>query len=195
LSEDDILTTALTDQSHVLFLERLSDQSFWRYAAELAATTSAPKVEIEQYLECKLEQKRYIMPLAVVREVVPPPHQIALLPSIPVWMPGIAVWRGETIAVVDLDAYFTQSPAQLRSDYVLLIVQQNEIMLGLFVAAVRSVPAPNLEHLSPPEQAIAEQHHLAEGAILGLYAGALVLNAGALLANIVEHIRGAAANG
>lgn len=195
LSEYDILTTALTDQSHVLFLEGLSDQGFWCYAAELASATAAPKVEIEQYLECELEQKRYLLPLAVVREVVPPPHQITLLPSIPVWMPGIIAWCGETIAAVDLDAYLTQSPARLRSDYVLLIVQQDEITLGLFVAAVRSVPAPNLEQFSPPEQAIAEQLHLSGGAILGLYAGALVLNAGIILANIVEHIRETAADG
>ena len=195
MSEYDILTTALTNQSHVLFLEGLSDQGFWRYAAELALATSAPKVEIEQYLECELEQKRYLLPLAVVREVVSPPHQITLLPSIPAWMPGIIAWRGETIAAVDLDAYLTQSPARLRSDYVLLIVQQDEITLGLFVAAVRSVPAPNLEQILLPEQAIAEQFHLSGGAILGLYAGALVLNAGIILANIVEHIRETAADG
>lgn len=195
MSEYDILTTALTDQSHVLFLEGLSDQGFWRYAAELASATSAPKVEIDQYLECELEQKHYLLPLAVVPEVVPPPHQITLLPSIPAWMPGIIAWRGETIAAVDLDAYLTQSPARLRSDDVLLIVQQDEITLGLFVRAVRSVPAPNLEQISPPEQAIAEPLHLPGGAILGLYTGALVLNARILLATIVECIRETAEDG
>lgn len=194
MSKDDILTTALTDQSHVLFLEGLSDQDFWRYAAELASATSAPKVEIEQYLECESAQKRYILPLAVVREVVSPPHQVTLLPSIPVWMPGIMAWRGETVAAVDLDAYLTQSSARFRSDYILLIVQQDEITLGLFVATVRSI-ALNLEHMLPPEQAIAEQFHLSGGAILGFYAGALVLNTGILLATIVEHIREMAADG
>src|SRR5437660_12025166 len=147
------------------------------------------KVEIEQYLECELEQKRCILPLAVVREVVPPPHQITLLPSIPAWMPGITAWRSEAIAAVDLDAYLTQCPARLRSDYILLVVQQDEITLGLFVAAVRPIPGLNLEPFSPPGQAIAEYHHLSVGAISGIYADALVLDTGIILADIVELIR------
>ena len=195
MSEYDILTTALTDQSQVLFLEGLDDQDFWRYATELASATPTMKVEIEQYLECELEQKRCILPLAVVREVVPPPHQITLLPSIPAWMPGITAWRSEAIAAVDLDAYLTQCPARLRSDYILLVVQQDEITLGLFVAAVRPIPGLNLEPFSPPGQAIAEYHHLSVGAISGIYADALVLDTGIILADIVELIREAAAYG
>ena len=127
MSEYDILATALTDQSHVVFLEGLSDQGFWRYATELASATPTTKLEIGQYLECELEQKRCILPLAVLREVVAPPHQITLLPSIPAWMPGITAWRGETIATVDLEAYLTQCPARLCSDSVLLVIQQDEI--------------------------------------------------------------------
>jgi len=67
LSEYDILTTALTDQSQVLFLEGLSDQDFWHYATKLASVTPTTKTEIEQYLECELEQKRCILPLATLR--------------------------------------------------------------------------------------------------------------------------------
>jgi len=188
LSEYDILATALTDQSHVLFLEGLSDQDFWRYATELASATPTAKLEIGQYLECELEQKRCILPLAALREVVPPPHQISLLPSIPAWMPGITAWRGETIATVDLDAYLTQCPTRLRSDYVLLVIQQDEITLGLFVAAVRSIPALDLEQFSPPEQAVAEHPHLSAGAILGIYANTLVLDTGIILTDVVQHV-------
>lgn len=188
MSEYDILATALTDQSHVLFLEGLSDQDFWRYATELASATPTAKLEIGQYLECELEQKRCILPLAALREVVPPPHQISLLPSIPAWMPGITAWRGETIATVDLDAYLTQCPTRLRSDYVLLVIQQDEITLGLFVAAVRSIPALDLEQFSPPEQAVAEHPHLSAGAILGIYANTLVLDTGIILTDVVQHV-------
>jgi len=195
LSEYNILATALTDQSHVLFLEGLSDQDFWRYATELASATPTAKLEIGKYLECALEQKRCILPLAVLREVVAPPHQITLLPSIPAWMPGITAWRGETIATVDLDAYLAQRPTRLRSDYVLLVIQQDEITLGLFVAAVKSIPALDLEQYSPPEQAIAEYSHLSAGAISGIYTDALVFDIGIILTDMVQHIRETAAYG
>ncbi|HEY4033275.1 MAG TPA: chemotaxis protein CheW [Ktedonobacteraceae bacterium] len=195
MSKYDILTTALTDQSQVLFLEGLSDQDFWHYATKLASAAPTTKVEIEQYLECELEQKRCILPLATLREVVPPPHQITLLPSIPAWMPGVTAWRGETIAAVDLDAYLRLGPTQIRSDYILLVIQQNEITLGLFVATVRSIPTLDQQQISPPEQAIAQYPHLAAGAIVGTYANALILNTGIILTDIVQHIREAAAYG
>lgn len=195
MSEYDILTTALTDQSQVLFLEGLSDQDFWHYATKLASAAPTTKVEIEQYLECELEQKHCILPLATLREVVPPPHQITLLPSIPTWMPGITAWRGETIAAVDLDAYLTQSPTRLRSDYILLIIQQNEITLGLFVATVRSIPTLDQQQILPPEQAIAQYPHLPTGAIVGTYANALILDAEIMLTDIIQHIREGVAYG
>jgi chemotaxis signal transduction protein len=195
LSEYDILTTALTDQSQVRFLESLDDQEFWRYATKLASAPPATKVEIGQYLECELEQKRCILPLAALREVIPPPHQITLLPSIPAWMLGITAWRGETIATVDLDAYLTQGPIRrLCSDYILLVIQQGEIMLGLFVAAVRSIPTLDLEQMLP-EQTIAQYPHLSTGAIVGTYANALVLDTGIILTDMVLRIREAAAYG
>jgi chemotaxis signal transduction protein len=195
LSEYNILATALTDQSHVLFLEGLSDQDFWRYATELASATPTAKLEIGKYLECELEQKRCILPLAVLREVVAPPHQITLLPSIPAWMPGVAAWRGETIATVDLGAYLTQRPTRLRSDYVLLVIQQGEVMLGLFVKAVKPIPIPDLEPYSPPEQTIAAYSHLSTGAISGIYADALVLDIGIILTDMIRHIKETAAYG
>lgn len=195
MSEYDILTTALTDQSQVLFLEGLDDQEFWRYATKLASAPPTTKVEIGQYLECELEQKSCIFPLALLREVIPPPHRITLLPSIPAWMPGITAWRGETIATVDLDAYLTQGPTRLRSDDILLVIQQDEITLGLFIAAVRSISTLDLEQMLPDQKTIAQYPHLSAGAIVGTYANALVLDTGIILTDMVQRIREAAAYG
>lgn len=194
MSEYDILTTALTDQSQVLFLEGLDDQEFWHYATELASAPPTTKVEIEQYLECELEKKSCILPLAALCEVVPPPHQITLLPSIPAWMLGITAWHGETIAAVDLNAYLTQGQARLRSDSTLLVIQQDEITLGLFVASVRSIPTLELEQMHP-EQSIAQHPHLSVGAIVGTHTNALVLDTGIILSDMVQRIREAAAHG
>jgi len=194
LSEYDILTTALTDQSHILFLEGLDDQEFWHYATELASAPPTTKVEIEQYLECELEKKSCILPLAALCEVVPPPHQITLLPSIPAWMLGITAWHGETIAAVDLNAYLTQGQARPRSDATLLVIQQDEITLGLFVASVRSIPTLEMEQMHP-EQSIAQYPHLSVGAVVGTHTNALVLDTGIILSDMVQRIGEAAAHG
>ena len=91
--------------------------------------------------------------------------------------------------------YLTLGPTQIRSDYILLVIQQNEITLGLFVATVRSIPTLDQQQISPPEQAIAQYPHLAAGAIIGTYANALILDTGIILTDIVQHIREAAAYG
>jgi chemotaxis signal transduction protein len=194
LSEYDILTTALTDQSHVLFLEGLDDQEFWDYAAKLASATPTTKVEIEQYLECELEQKSCILPLAALREAVPPPRQITLLPSIPIWMLGITAWHGEIIAAIDLDAYLTQGIAQQRSDSTMLVIQQDDIMLGFFVASVRSIPTLDLEQMCA-EQSIAQYPYLPVGVIVGTHTNALVLDTGIMVKDMVQSIREATVYG
>jgi chemotaxis signal transduction protein len=169
LSEYDILTTALTDQSHVLFLEGLDDQ-------------------------CELEQKSCILPLAALREAVPPPRQITLLPSIPIWMLGITAWHGEIIAAIDLDAYLTQGIAQQRSDSTMLVIQQDDIMLGFFVASVRSIPTLDLEQMCA-EQSIAQYPYLPVGVIVGTHTNALVLDTGIMVKDMVQSIREATVYG
>jgi chemotaxis signal transduction protein len=96
-------------------LEQMSDEEFWRHAHELAleASTETPSVE---YLKCELGCGDYLIPLTALYEVVPSPHQFSLLPSIPTWMPGVFTWHGETIAVVDLDAYLSSNASQPVND-------------------------------------------------------------------------------
>lgn len=99
-------------------LERLSDEEFWSYAHELASpapsdTDTEAETLSEEYLRCQLRSGDYLIPLKALHEVMLPPqdgreaHPYALLPAIPAWMVGVFSWRGETIAVIDLDAYFS----------------------------------------------------------------------------------------
>jgi chemotaxis signal transduction protein len=96
-------------------LEQLSDEEFWRHAHELALEAPAETPSIE-YLKCELGCGDYLIPLTALYEVVPSPHQFALLPSTPAWMPGVFAWHGETIAVVDLDAYLLANASQSVND-------------------------------------------------------------------------------
>jgi chemotaxis signal transduction protein len=120
-------------------LEQLSDEEFWSYANELALlapTDAGTEAETlpEEYLRCQLCSGDYLIPLTALQEVLLPPQDVreaypyALLPTIPVWMAGVFAWRGETIAVIDLDAYLfgdrKEAPLRPLSDQV---AYENEV--------------------------------------------------------------------
>ncbi|HZU69175.1 MAG TPA: chemotaxis protein CheW [Ktedonobacteraceae bacterium] len=94
-------------------LELMSDEEFWDYARERANAISSvsPGEEIRspQYLECKLNCGTFLIPLQAVCEVLDAPRHFALLPDIPRWMLGIMMWRGQAIAVLDLNAYLCET--------------------------------------------------------------------------------------
>ena len=87
-------------------LEHLSDEEFWGYVHECASFTP-PAPSPEEYLKCELSSGDCLISLTALYEVMPCPQHFALLPATPAWMVGIFAWRGETIAVIDLDAYLS----------------------------------------------------------------------------------------
>src|SRR5438876_7854625 len=102
-------------------LEQLSDEEFWRYARKLASTINRARTGVihhapTEHLVCKLSRGYCLVPLTALYEVVQPPqgrhktYPYTLLPAVPQWMLGLVAWRGETIAVIDLDAYLTGHP-------------------------------------------------------------------------------------
>jgi len=132
-------------------LEQLSDEEFWRCAHDLAlqAPTETPPAE---YLKCELRCGHYLIPLTALYEVVPSPHQFALLPSMPTWMAGVFAWHGETIAVGDLNAYLLANASRSVNDpawssspgyslineaptWTLLVANHSGLPVGLLVPA------------------------------------------------------------
>ncbi len=156
-------------------LEQLSDEEFWSYANELALlapTDAGTEAETlpEEYLRCQLCSGDYLIPLTALQEVLLPPQDVreaypyALLPTIPAWMVGVFAWRGETIAVIDLDAYLfgdrKESPLRPLNDQVayenevathvvinltpaLLIASCSGPPIGLLVPTVGSTTIPS----------------------------------------------------
>src|SRR2546423_2052460 len=116
-------------------LEQLSDEEFWDYARQLARQVPAA-ARPEEYVTCKLSRGDCLIPLTALYEVVRPPHRPDLLPAIPEWMPGIVAWRGETIAVIDLDAYLSGYPADLPDEGILLVANYDGLPVGLLVPTI-----------------------------------------------------------
>src|ERR1700737_3573014 len=103
-----LVIQAIQDKLAYQSIDLLTEEEFWDYARALAHRIPTPvSTRSQEVLICELSQETYIFPLSALNEVVPPPHLFAFLPAMPGWMPGIVAWRDQTIAVVDLEAYFS----------------------------------------------------------------------------------------
>ncbi len=192
MSEYPLHVSELFRGSHGLFLEQLSDEDFWRYARARAFAAPAAETTAEEVLVCKLEQGHCLLPLAVLREVIPPPHQFALLPAAPLWMSGVVSWHGETIPVIDLAAYLAQKTPQACTKGTLLIVQcqeESNLTIGLYVFAVTSIIAFEAEQLSPLADITLPYLSQDTQAIKGLYQAYPVLDTPVLLTDVVQQIK------
>lgn len=119
-------------------LGKLSDEEFWAYAHEQASGDSIPsyaKGQADQYLECLLSTGTCLLPLSTIEEVIPSPPRYTLLPSIPRWMPGLAGWQGDVLAVINLEGYLAGTDAASNCG-LLLCTHHAELALGLFVPAI-----------------------------------------------------------
>ncbi|MDQ2714285.1 MAG: chemotaxis protein CheW [Chloroflexota bacterium] len=177
-------------------LEQLSDEEFWEHARKLASIVPVAVLP-EEYLECHLRAGRTsFIALAALFEVVPPPYRISLLPAAPPWMPGLIAWRGEVIAVVDLDAYLFRTtspepPPPPTGEGTLLIGDLSGQPVGLLVNAIGPITAIEAD------QVRAYTHAGSDSAApyKGMYADSFVLDIPALLAEVVRQIEMAATYG
>ncbi len=101
-------------------------------------------------------------------------------------MHGVAAWRGETIAVIDLDLYLSDTSIS-SPDGILLVANHAELTVGLLVPGIGPIITVQLEQMLPSTTQA--------GMAKGIYAGASVLDIPALLAGIVQQIERAALYG
>jgi chemotaxis signal transduction protein len=172
-------------------LAQLSDEEFWDYARKLAHQMPAA-AQPEECVTCKLSRGDCLIPLTALYEVVRPPHQLALLPAIPEWMPGIVAWRGETIAVIDLDAYLSGYPADLPDEGILLVANYVGLPVGLLVPTIgQTTPLQSGEVYQLPSWYLSSRAAF----VKGLQGEAPVLDLPLLLAHAVQQIETAASYG
>ena len=178
-------------------LEQMNDEEFWNYARQRARMVSDPPSRAD-YLACELSNGSFLIPLNDLAEVLPPPYRLALLPGMPTWMVGIMAWRGETIAVVDLDLFFASSQDAVlprTTDGMLLVVYAPGQALGLLISAPGLTTTIELEQVAPlatSTHALLIQH--AE-LFKGVHVDIPILNISALLASLVQQIGMATTHG
>ncbi len=191
----------IPSHTQIPFLEQLSDLEFWDYAQSLANQKHTPPATGEETLECQTEHGRYLLPLGALREVVPPPHKLTLLPRCPSWMLGITAWRGHVIPVVDLASYFsTHKTSELNTtstaqnvcplaNSMLLILDGANSLLGIQIAVVGSIITLEQTQLTLPEQAPSWYPRCLLTTLLGVYNGSVILNPLVLIAEMIQYIK------
>ena len=146
MKEDSTLYSVSPD-AYAEYLEQLSDTDFWNHAVEKsgmsrslhaaqALVTIAP--EPEETLLCELQGAHCVLPLSLIREILPTQQHITLLPDVPTWMLGILSWRSETMASIDLGAYLSMSHTLPLQNCVTLIAQYEQVRLALCVLSINS---------------------------------------------------------
>jgi chemotaxis signal transduction protein len=203
MNERPVPSTPLLQGTHARYLEQLSDQEFWRHAADLATAQSGVTPVTEEYLICPWQLEadyaskqahnqmpaKVLVSLAHLREIVMAPAHFTYLPASPYWMIGIMAWRGESIAVIDLDAYLSRQQKQLHINKFVLIAQDKDITLGLYTTIASTINAFPPDQVQPLDQQMAQaQSHYAD-AISGIYADAFVLYLPTLLKTMVKQLR------
>ena len=103
---------AFQDEKDAQSLEQMTDEEFWQHArleAAKAATVLSPSdsAALHQYLECGLQRGKCFVPLHAIEAVIPASPPFARLPFAPRWLHGVQAWRGEIVAVVNLDDYLS----------------------------------------------------------------------------------------
>jgi chemotaxis signal transduction protein len=195
-------------QEHVQFLKQLSEKDFWDYAQRAAVSTLPTQTGADDhepsdaYLVCDLGSLGCVLPLADLHTVVPSPAYFSLLPDTPGWMPGLAAWSNEILAVIDLRAYLLQgTPASTRSPAMLLVTQYEDLFFGLLTPIIGTIPHLDTVHWQSPEQVETTCHFACPAALKGISRNtkdimgmeememALLLDTPVMLANIVKQMR------
>ncbi len=172
-------------------LERMSNEEFWNYARERAGIVPQRSSQAgdyrDQLLECELSGGNCFVPLKSIIEVVPPPHRYAQLPVTPGWMRGLVAWRGEVIAVIDLDMYLCGVSAS-PPDGMLLVANHADVTVGLLVPNVGLTTSVQFEHMNPFTGPSVFYTPMRAGVVIGVIAEKPVLDVSALLPDVVQQI-------
>lgn len=205
-------------------LTRLSDEAFLDYARRLAGTipvppatpvsardTGEPAAVTLPYLECVMDGHRCLLPLADLAEILLPPRSYTFLPNMPLWMCGLTAWRGEPVAVIDLEGYLTggthitsvaEAPKHTgtsgKSSHAgtLLLTRRAALSCALFVRGTGTIVAvPPAMLTTPTPDTVQWLISSREQSVAGMYDGIIALDVAALLTAIAQEIEMVNAHG
>ena len=108
----------------------------------------APNGETLEAVEFELAGESYAIALAQVREVGPL-HDLTPVPGTPPFVLGIINLRGEIRTVIDLKKFFDLPDAGITQLNRILLIQHDDLQLGILADAIRGVRHIPLADLQP----------------------------------------------
>ena len=183
---------AFSDEKDAQSLEQMTDEEFWQQARLQATQASSVLSPAEgatshQYLACELQRDTCFVPLHAIEAVIPASFPLARLPFSPRWLAGVLAWRGEVVAVVNLDEYLCGVDTPF-SGGMLLIARHPESAIGLRVPGVGLTTTIEFEQITPPLTAPAVYAPARANVVSGLYDGHPVLDVATLLRDVTLQI-------
>ncbi|MDO9384457.1 MAG: chemotaxis protein CheW [Hyphomicrobiaceae bacterium] len=112
---------------------RLASNDIGEAATTMTDAHATPKSEAEQFVIFSLEDERYGLPIAAVREIVRCPHSLARVPHAPGFVKGVLNLRGQVIPIIDQRERFglKLSPAGIAGR--IIIISIGTVIAGFLV--------------------------------------------------------------
>jgi chemotaxis signal transduction protein len=105
--------------------------------------------EAESHVVVRMGNGRYALELTVVAEVLPLPSTTRL-PGGPLWLDGIANWRGRVLPVLDLRPLLGAERRPAASSARLVVLRHEDVEAGVLVDAVLGLLTWDTELLEVP---------------------------------------------
>ncbi|MDT7548237.1 MAG: hypothetical protein QOE84_631 [Actinomycetota bacterium] len=107
-----------------------------------------PEAVTAEIVIVRLGGCRYALPMPAVAEVGRPPS-LTRVPGVPVWVAGVANWRGRVLAVLDLRPMLSAEPTALDRRARLVVLTRNGVTAGLLTEGVEGTSDVDPETVEP----------------------------------------------
>jgi purine-binding chemotaxis protein CheW len=115
---------------------------------ELATAENSP-VEVQKYMEFSLGDETFAIPLLMVKEVINIP-EFTPVPYTPSYFLGIMNLRGQVLSAIDLRKKMSITPNIEHNETAIIILDLDNISLGIMVDSINSVLSIEKDSLSSP---------------------------------------------
>lgn len=102
----------------------------------------------EEVVVVRLGGSRYAVPMSAVAEVGRPP-ELTRVPGLPVWVGGVANWRGRVLAVLDLRPLLAAAAGDFGRQARLAVLNRGGVPVGLLTEGVEGTQLLDTEQVEP----------------------------------------------
>lgn len=101
------------------------------------------------FLTFSINEEAYGIKIDEVQEIIGM-QKISLLPETPEYIKGIINLRGKVIPVIDVQLKFNNKPTEYTSRTCIIVVETDELLVGLIVDQVKEVVSIEDNNIVPP---------------------------------------------